>query len=386
MTKDFVKFLAVVLILYLGFLTTFAMLARDTFTVRHISWILVYVFFGSSYMGFDTATKINPMLGPPLMMIFVALTNILLLTSLISLLSNSLTKILDHAREEYLFQYSLFVLEASASRRLTYYLPPLNLIPLILFRPLRPFVRAETLRQLRITTLKVTHWPFVLLIWAFESAPTPNHWLPWISHKTSIEDVDTNNSNNETNDNMFNPPTHHHQPNGTRTASSRNLNPNSNPVAPNTTSALTPASTPAPAPALTPQKKPSKNWHLDLQPHPHSHGRTSSYGHPAIHNAILLPAANGNGNGNGSSSNKNRNPAPQRHDTESNEYIPSRNDDDNNVAGMSASEVKELKASIVRLEGMVREILAARDSGQDGGQRGGGGGGGGKGDEDDDEG
>ena len=93
MTKDFLKFLAIVIILYLGFLTTFAMLARDTFSPSHISWILVYVFFGSSYLGFDVATQINEVLGPPLMIAFVCITNILLITSLISLLTNSLTKV-----------------------------------------------------------------------------------------------------------------------------------------------------------------------------------------------------------------------------------------------------------------------------------------------------
>ena len=41
----------------------------------------------------DVTWQISPILGPPLMFIFVCLTNILLITSLISLLSNSLTKV-----------------------------------------------------------------------------------------------------------------------------------------------------------------------------------------------------------------------------------------------------------------------------------------------------
>jgi hypothetical protein len=47
-----------------------------------MSWILVKVFFGSSYLGFDVAQEISPALGPPLMIVFVTLTNILLITSL----------------------------------------------------------------------------------------------------------------------------------------------------------------------------------------------------------------------------------------------------------------------------------------------------------------
>ncbi|MCJ1339466.1 hypothetical protein MMC09_004756 [Bachmanniomyces sp. S44760] len=97
------------------------------------------------------------------------MTNILLITSLISLLSNSLTKVMDHAKEEYLFQYSVFVLEASASRRLTYYFPPLNLLPLVFFRPLRLCVPADRMRSARITLLKATHLPYVIAIWAYET-------------------------------------------------------------------------------------------------------------------------------------------------------------------------------------------------------------------------
>ncbi|KAF4156993.1 hypothetical protein CNMCM8927_006076 [Aspergillus lentulus] len=48
-------FLPVVVVLYIGFLTTFTMLARDRLSLRQMSWILVKVFFGSSVLGFDIA-------------------------------------------------------------------------------------------------------------------------------------------------------------------------------------------------------------------------------------------------------------------------------------------------------------------------------------------
>lgn len=169
MTKTFVKFLPVVVVLYIGFLTTFTMLARDRLSLYEMSWILVKVFFGSSYLGFDIARSISEVFGTPLMLIFVIMTNILLVTSLISLLSNSLAEVMAHAREEYLFQYSIYVLESSTSRRLTYFMPPLNLIALF-FRPLRLFIPTETIRTIRILVLKVTHLPFVAIIWAYESS------------------------------------------------------------------------------------------------------------------------------------------------------------------------------------------------------------------------
>jgi hypothetical protein len=145
------------------------MLARDHLTLSEVSWILVKVFFGSSYLGFDVMNKISPLFGPPLMIVFVCLTNILLITSLISILSNSFAKVTAHAREEYQYVYSVYVLEASTSNRLTHFYPPLNLIPLILIRPIRLFVSAEKLRNIRILLLKATHAPMVGAILVYES-------------------------------------------------------------------------------------------------------------------------------------------------------------------------------------------------------------------------
>ena len=45
-TKAFCKFLPVIVVLYLGFLTTFTMLARDRMTLNDMSWLLIKVFFG----------------------------------------------------------------------------------------------------------------------------------------------------------------------------------------------------------------------------------------------------------------------------------------------------------------------------------------------------
>ncbi|EUC30056.1 hypothetical protein COCCADRAFT_104890 [Bipolaris zeicola 26-R-13] len=205
MTKDFVKFLSLVVILYLGFLTTFVLLARDSrFNAKQMCWILVKVFFGSSYLGFDVAEEISPLFGPPVMLIFVTLTNILLITSLISLLSNSLSKVLDHARDEYSFVVIMWALcrcypacePCSAAQafstqqhcKLMWALdeatPTLgfpvarltgfqNLIPLVI-RPLRLILPSERLRSVRIVMLKATHLPHVFVIWAFEKLCNPH--------------------------------------------------------------------------------------------------------------------------------------------------------------------------------------------------------------------
>ncbi|KAF1993168.1 hypothetical protein P154DRAFT_478076, partial [Amniculicola lignicola CBS 123094] len=201
MTKDFVKFLSLVIILYLGFLTTFTLLARDQFTPREMSWILVKVFFGSSYLGFTNVVDSSPVFGPPTMLVFVALTNILLITSLISLLSNSLEKgkstaLVEpscipyclaksvgsvtnyHLNQLFRIRFGSFFFESfnvflSTTGKCTCFsilgadMHVQNLIPLVL-RPLRLLLPSGRLRSTRIILLKTTHLPFVGAIWAYE--------------------------------------------------------------------------------------------------------------------------------------------------------------------------------------------------------------------------
>lgn len=139
MVRDFVKFMVIVAIIYLGkhyhipfmasltvsgFLTTFTLLARDVFTFKEISWTLMRVFFGSAELGFSIMQQINPQLGPPLMVIFVIMTNTLLITTLVCALRESFSRVYSNAREEYLYVYSVYVLEASTSNSLTQFYPP----------------------------------------------------------------------------------------------------------------------------------------------------------------------------------------------------------------------------------------------------------------------
>ncbi|KFA77890.1 hypothetical protein S40288_02552 [Stachybotrys chartarum IBT 40288] len=169
MGKDFLKFMVLVVIIYLGFLTTFSLVGRKTFDLMRMSFILTKIFFGSSYVGFEVMSQIDPVFGPPLMLIFVTLTSILLTGSMTGILSNSFSRVITRAKEEYLYVYSVYVLEASTSNRLTHFYPPFNLIALVVFRPLRLVLpKDEKFRAARIFLLKATHAPIVGVIKLYE--------------------------------------------------------------------------------------------------------------------------------------------------------------------------------------------------------------------------
>ncbi|KAH7319869.1 hypothetical protein B0I35DRAFT_430038 [Stachybotrys elegans] len=169
MGKDFIKFMVLVVIIYFGFLTTFSLVGRKTFDFLHMMGILTKIFFGSSYVGFEVMHQIDPVFGPPLMIIFVTLTSILLTGSMTGMLSNSFSRVITRAKEEYLYVYSVYVLEASTSNRLTHFYPPFNLIAFVVFRPWRLILpKDERFRAGRILLLKVTHAPIVAVIELYE--------------------------------------------------------------------------------------------------------------------------------------------------------------------------------------------------------------------------
>lgn len=124
MGKQFIRFLGFTLIIYLGFFTTFIMLAMGHYPLDSLSITILKCFFGAGVQGFDIAQKVSPYLGLPVMVIFVCLTNQLLITSMMAHISNSLRQVLDSSREEYLFVYSVYVLEAVTSDKMTYFQAP----------------------------------------------------------------------------------------------------------------------------------------------------------------------------------------------------------------------------------------------------------------------
>lgn len=170
LTVEFFKFLVLIVIISMGFLTTFSFLGRDNFSFHDMSWLLIRVFFGSSFAGFEAAPKISPLFGPPLMLIFVTLTNILLVTVLISILSERFSRIMHNAKQEYAIHFLSTVIESvNTSDRVSYFYPPINILSVVI-RPLRVVYDHDTYRALRVKVLKATHWPFVALVWAYENA------------------------------------------------------------------------------------------------------------------------------------------------------------------------------------------------------------------------
>ncbi|MCO5598634.1 hypothetical protein L7F22_052731 [Adiantum nelumboides] len=164
MLSDFVFFMLLAAVCFSGFLYTFWAISGPEWTPGKILWIMIKVWFGNSYVGFDTAQSLSPIFGPALMVFFAVMANTLLLTILISLLSNTFSIVAQNAVEEAMYQFACKTVSGISSEALISYAPPLNLLALIVMVPASFFLTPRYLHKANVYLLRATSWPILLLI------------------------------------------------------------------------------------------------------------------------------------------------------------------------------------------------------------------------------
>jgi hypothetical protein len=115
-------------------------------------------------VGFDTALAFSPIFGPPLMVFFAILANTLLLTILISLLSNTFSTVAQNASEEAMYQHACKTLSGISSDAIMSYTPPLNLLAIVIIMPASFILTPRWLHKLNIALIRFTSWPLLLII------------------------------------------------------------------------------------------------------------------------------------------------------------------------------------------------------------------------------
>lgn len=65
----------------------------NTKSYGEIAWLLLQVFFGSAFLGFEQADEISKLFGAPLMVLFVAISVLMLYTLLISIFSQTFSEV-----------------------------------------------------------------------------------------------------------------------------------------------------------------------------------------------------------------------------------------------------------------------------------------------------
>ncbi|KAJ7052582.1 receptor-activated Ca2+-permeable cation channel [Mycena amicta] len=168
MIAEFVFFMAIAAICFSGLLFTLWTLGKATWTLKKIAWLMVQIWFGNNYLSFTQAESFHPFFGPILMTAFAALSNTLLLTILISILSNTVARIDANATQEHLFQFAIATIEGVQGDALFSYQPPFNLLAFILLKPLSYIVSPRRLHSLNVLLIKITSFPILVVIGVHE--------------------------------------------------------------------------------------------------------------------------------------------------------------------------------------------------------------------------
>ncbi|XP_006459110.1 hypothetical protein AGABI2DRAFT_66204 [Agaricus bisporus var. bisporus H97] len=170
MIVQFVVFMGTVIICFSGlFFTLWTLGMRlDHWSFSMLGWYLIQIWLGNSYVVFSKASSIHPIFGTPLVTIFAVFSNTLLVTILISILSNTVARIDANATQEYLFQFAISTIEGFKNDALFSYQPPFNIMAFLILKPASWFLSPRALHRVNVFLIKVTSLPQLLAITVYE--------------------------------------------------------------------------------------------------------------------------------------------------------------------------------------------------------------------------
>ena len=148
--------------------------SSDPLTIS--KWML-WIWFGLDGTGIQEAPSFHPIFGPVLMITYAFLGNTLFLTVLVSILSNTFSKIAADATAEIQFRRAVLTFEGVKSDALFAYRPPFNILALLILLPLKFAISPRWFHKVNVTAVRVLNAPILLAISLYE-----RRWL-WKSKK-----------------------------------------------------------------------------------------------------------------------------------------------------------------------------------------------------------
>jgi len=137
---------------------------EESHSVITISKWMLWIWFGLDGTGIDKAPGFHEILGPTLMVIYAFLGNTLFLTVLVSILSNTFSKIAADATAEIQFRRAVLTFEGVKSDSLFAYRPPFNLLAFVILLPLKFILSPRWFHKVNITAVRILNAPILLAI------------------------------------------------------------------------------------------------------------------------------------------------------------------------------------------------------------------------------
>ena len=166
MATDLVAVFILIVISCSGFFVAFTLSFGNSFNAGDVAYALFQMLMGFTPAAWDSWGNYN-VLGKTILTLFLFICHFLIVTILITVLTNSFMAIVQNANEEHQFVFAVNTISMVKSDALFSYVAPTNvvswlLVPLRFIIPFRQFVR------LNRTVIKVTHFPVLFIIYAYE--------------------------------------------------------------------------------------------------------------------------------------------------------------------------------------------------------------------------
>jgi hypothetical protein len=167
MAQDLVAVLILILISCSGFFVAFSLsFADETTDAKSVAYSLFQILMGFTPAAWDKWSSYN-FLGKAIMGAFLIICHFLIVTILITVLTNSFMAIVRNAEEEHQFLFAINTISMVKSDALFSYIAPSNVIEWFL-SPLRYVVPFRQYVKFNRTIIKISHFPVLLLIFLYE--------------------------------------------------------------------------------------------------------------------------------------------------------------------------------------------------------------------------
>ncbi|KAI4233548.1 MAG: hypothetical protein LQ349_004342 [Xanthoria aureola] len=167
MAMDLLALFILIAISCSGFFVAFTLsFGGDNYNGRAVVYTLFQLLMGFTPAAWDTWDNYN-FVGKMILTLFLFICHFLVVTILITVLTNSFMAVVQNANEEHQFVFAVNAISMVKSDALFSYIAPTNVLawllaPLRFALPFRDFVKINR------TVIKVTHFPILFLIYAYE--------------------------------------------------------------------------------------------------------------------------------------------------------------------------------------------------------------------------
>ncbi|OBT84315.1 hypothetical protein VE02_08325 [Pseudogymnoascus sp. 03VT05] len=142
--------------------------SRDGPDPATISKWMLWIWFGLDGTGIERSVDFHLVLGPSLMIAFAFLGNTLFLTILVSMLTNTFSKIVANATAEIHFRRAVLTFEGVKSDSIFAYRPPFNVVALLILLPLKLLLSPRWFHSVNVAMIRIHNAPILLLIGFYE--------------------------------------------------------------------------------------------------------------------------------------------------------------------------------------------------------------------------